>query len=153
MTTTKEPARHQQKVSADQLATIFGDAEGRLAGLIKAGRIEQDSQGHVPLVAAVQTFLDDLRADLRSSSRTASAERARAARASAAELRLAEMNREVVPVEDLEYLTEYLAGAINTAIVAVSPRITRDIATRRQIDAAVTATRQALAADVERLAK
>lgn len=153
MTSTAKPTGNRQMIPADQLAKVFGDVEGRLAGLIGGGLIEQDGQGRVSLVDAVRVFLDDLRSDLRSSSRTASAERARAARASAAELRLAEMNREVVPVEDLEYLTEYLAGAINTAILAVAPRITRDIATRRQIDAAVTATRQALAADVERLAK
>ena len=131
-------------VKITDLARIFADSEGRLRRLIAEGKIKEASRGRVGLVEAVQIFLDDLRADLRANTASASAEKAREARADAAQLRLKEKRRDVIPREEAEAGLAYLCGAVNAALTAIPARATRDPMLRRRVEAIVFRTRDAI---------
>lgn len=133
-------ASNTAKIS--DLAKIFSDTEGRLVRLIADGKIKEVARGRVGLVEAVQAFLDDLRADLRANTASASVEKAREARADAAQLRLAEKRREVIPRDEAEAAVDYVCGAINSALASIPARVTRDPMLRRRIDAVVLRSRK-----------
>lgn len=132
------------------LRAVLSDPEdGILARLIAAGRIEKpDGEGRVDIAVAVPLFFTELRAELRASTASASAERARQARAEAAELTLALARRDVIAQDDAAQAIDSLCGAINEALTSLAPRVTRDIRRRRGIEAAAFATRQAVAREV-----
>lgn len=137
----------QNTVKTAELAKIFADQDGRLARLIDQG-IVKEAGGRVSIVEAVRAFLEDLRADLRSNTATAAAERAREARASATALRLAEKKRAVIPQSDAEAAVDYLVGAVNSALAAIPARVTRAPETRRTIDHIIFNLRDAIAKEV-----
>lgn len=137
----------QNTVRTTDLAKVLADAEGRLRGLIKAGKITEKS-GRVGLVEAVTVFLDDLRTELRANTASAASERARAARAEAASLRLAERRREVIPRDQAEAGMEFLTGAVNSALIALPARVTRDPRYRRMVEQVVFNVRDQIAKDV-----
>lgn len=120
-------------IAPDELARVFGDPEG-VARLVASGVIVKDEQGRVPLVAGIQAYINGLRAELRSGSATASAERARAARANAAELALMERRRELIAAADAEAGTDHLAAAVRLAFTGLAPRVTRDLSARRKVE-------------------
>lgn len=135
-------------VKTAELAAIFADSEGRLKRLVATGTIKELSRGRVGLVEAVRAFLDDLRAEVAENSATRAGEAARSARADAAQLRLAERRREVIPVEDAEAAIDFMAGEVNSSLIVLPARVTRDVRDRRKLDELVFALRARIASAV-----
>lgn len=145
------PSAYRATVALGTLRKTLGDdpATGVLARLVASGRIAApDAKGRVPLAEAVAAYFDTVRADMRAATLTAAVERARAARAESAELKLAESRRELVPAEDAEAAIDALCGAVLSGLTGLPARVTRDIPTRRRIEALAHAAQTALARDL-----
>lgn len=137
------------------LRKALGDTaeSGTMSRLIAAGKVVPDGEGRVDIVAVLPIYFSELRAELRASTATAASERARVARAASAELRLAEARREMIEVEDATAAVDHLVGAILTGLSGLPARITRDIPTRRKIEAILHKVQGELAREIERASK
>lgn len=138
-------------VPLDGLRKVLADdpKAGIFARLIAAGRIAApDAEGRVDITTALPLFFEEMRSQMRAGTATAASERARQARAAAAELRVAESTRDLIPSEDAELAVDHLCGAVMTAITAMPARITRDVPTRRRIEAAFHTLQAAMAREI-----
>lgn len=137
-------------VSVLQLRKLLSDQPGGILDrLTRAGKIgAPDDQGRVNLIEVLPLFFGELRADMRASTSTAASERARLARAASAELRLAEARRDLIETDDAAAAVDHLCGAISTVLGGLAVRATRDIPTRRRIEAALQQLQAQLARDL-----
>lgn len=136
------------KVALEGLRKTLDDPEqgGILSRLIEGKQIDKpDSESRVDLTVAIPAFFKELRAEMRATTASAAAERARAARAEAQELHLAETLREMVAVDEVEAVVDQLCGVIVTTLVALPARVSRDLAVRRRIEEFVRRAQTALA--------
>lgn len=138
-------------VPVDGLRKLLGDTSGGILDrLITSGRIGlPDDQGRVNLIEVLPLFFAELRNELRAGTATAASERARLARAASAELRLAEARRDLIETDDAAAAVDHLCGAIATVLGGLPARVTRDIPTRRRIEAAIHQVQAQLARDLE----
>ena len=136
----------------DQLRKLLSDAPGGIIDrLVAAGRITApDNQGRIDLVQTLPAFFAELREQMRSSTATAASERARLARAASSELRLAEARRELIETDDASAAVDHLCGAVLTVLSGLPARITRDVPTRRKIEARLHSMQGALVREIEK---
>lgn len=122
---------------------------GILSRLIEAKQIDKpDPEGKVDITMAVPAFFKELRAEMRATTASAAAERARAARAEAQELRLAETLRELVAVDEVEAAVDHLCGVIVTTLGGLPARASRILPVRRQIEDMVRKAQMAISDDL-----
>lgn len=140
-------------------ATITVAAFGRLVGatraeleaLISAGALPKPTgrDRRLPLREAATRYLAHLRAHLATARAGAAASRAQDARAEAAALTLAVERRELLDAHEVEVALASACGAINTAMLVIPARVTRDGRQLRLLDEAIYRLRAELAADLQ----
>lgn len=124
-------------ISADQAAALLGRSRAWVFNLVKEGFIEKQAKGQYTLAAIAKGVTKYYEDQLATTSKTAIASRATDARAREIELRIAEKTRSLIPIEDANLALDLVVGEVNRQFTGLAARVTRDVATRRKIEAAV----------------
>jgi len=124
-------------ISTDQAARLLMVSAERVRQLVKAGYIPRAEKGRVLLVAAVQGYIKFLKEEERRTSKSAADSRVRDARAAEIELRIAEKNRQLVPIEDATTALDMVLASVREEFVGLPARVTRDLDLRRTLEADV----------------
>jgi excisionase family DNA binding protein len=127
-------------ISTDQAARLLMVTPRYIQRLIAEGHIPRAGRGRVLLVAAVQGYLRFLKEDAKRSASIAADSRVRDARAAEIELRIAEKNRQLVPVEDAAAALDMVLAAARKEFVGLPKRVAKDRPVRRQLGAEVNAS-------------
>ncbi|WP_226553574.1 hypothetical protein [Celeribacter naphthalenivorans] len=138
-----QPAPMMIPVTA--LKRVCGDDEGVIRRLVQSRQITAKS-GKVPLVAGVRAFLDLVRSEARNASLAAARQEAQEARAEAVELDLDLDENRLVDDDAAQIAVANVCGAILREFHSIPARITRDLPSRRTIEAALHEAQTALAA-------
>jgi hypothetical protein len=151
-------ARKSAKRSRDDVLNV-SDAAGLLMispawvrRLEKEGWFRRDGAGF-DLVELVQGFVRYLRDEARRATKSAAVNRVQAARAAEIELRTAERAGLLMETAEAMSAIDTLCGLFIVGLGSFSARCSRDMAARREIDAAVIALREEIAAKCAALAQ
>lgn len=113
--------------------------------LVKAGYIKQVSRGRYNLVNVVHGYIDFLKDEERRTSKSAADSRVRDARANEIEMRNAERARLVIPIEEAIEAQDFLVGTVLQVLAGIPARVTRDLETRRKVEAVCNAGQKEIA--------
>jgi hypothetical protein len=145
------------EVSGAELAAWCGVSPKRIDQLLAEGVVRREGKGRYKLKENVVSVFRWLRSDQRRSARSQADAEWRRQRAREIELRVAERERRLVPVDDAFEVVDVTIGLMRSEIGGVPARITRDLALRRQIDGVLndvlTRVGAKLAAEADRLRK
>jgi hypothetical protein len=119
------------------LADWCGVSPKRIDQLLAEGVVHREAKGRFRLKANVTAVFRWLRSDQRRCARTEADAQLRRERAREIRLRIAERERQLVPIDLAFQVQEEILGLVRTEIGGASARITRDLALRRQIDEAL----------------
>lgn len=130
---------------------LVGASKAELDGLISSGVLPQTTgrDRRLPLREAAAGYLAHLRAHLATARAGAAASRAQDARAEAVALTLEVERRELLDAQEVEVALASVCGAINTALLVIPARVTRDGRQLRLLDEAIYRLRAKLAADLQ----
>jgi hypothetical protein len=129
----------------EQASRLLMITPARIGQLQKNGYIPRGSRGHVPLVGAVQGYINFLKDEERRTSKSAAASRVTDARAKEIELRNQVRLRELIPVEDATAALDLVVGRVREEMNGLAARVTRDIPLRRKIEAEVNEAQKRIA--------
>jgi hypothetical protein len=101
---------------------------------VKAGYIPKPAKDTYPIVGAVQGYIKFLKEEERRTSKVQADSRVRDARAREIELRIAERERDLIPIDDAKAEIAAFVTETRAEIVGLGARVTRDMELRRQID-------------------
>jgi hypothetical protein len=138
-------AQTVQTLTADQAATLLDKSRVWVFNLVKAGFIAKTGRGQYTAVAVIRgvvSYYEDL---LKRQTKTASATRVTDARAAEIELRTRERLRQVIPIDDATLALDMVVAKVNEELSGIAPRVTRDMALRRQIEAEVNGAKTRIA--------
>jgi hypothetical protein len=145
------------EVPGTVLADWCGVSPKRIDQLLAEGVVRREGKGRYKLKENVVSVFRWLRSDQRRSARSQADAEWRRQRAREIELRVAERERRLVPVDDAFEVVDVTIGLMRSEIGGVPARITRDLALRRQIDGVLndvlTRVGAKLAAEADRLRK
>lgn len=129
----------------DQIARLLMMTPQRVTQLVTAGYIPRSARGVYPVVGAVQGYIRFLKDTERNSTKSAGENRVRDARAKEIEMRIAEKNRDLIPIEDAEGALDHCMAAVVAELSGFSSRVTRDKPLRRMIDKELNEARHRMA--------
>ncbi len=132
-------------ITADQACKLLMLSNERIRQLVKSGYIQQESRGKYNLVGVVQGYIRFLKDEERRSTRVSSESRVRDARAQEIEMRIAEKNRDLVPLEDATAAIDLVVGKVRKEFSGLPARVTRDIPLRRKVEAEVNGSLERIA--------
>lgn len=121
-------------VSLKEAASLVGVSERWIQMRAKEGFFSASSRGRyplVPLVRGVRAYYDAL---LEKANKSAAASRATDARTREIELRIAERQGKLLPVEDCEAVVSELAALVLREFGGMAAKVTRDLDMRQKID-------------------
>lgn len=124
-------------LNLEQTCRLLMLTKQRVQQLVKAGYIPKPAKDTYPVVGAVQGYIKFLKDDERRTSKVQADSRVRDARAKEIELRIAERERDLIPIEDAKGEIAALVSDVRAEIVGLGARVTRDMELRRQIDTEV----------------
>lgn len=124
-------------IALDAAGRLLMISVERIRQLSKSGYIDIPKRGHTTIMSAVQGYIRFLKDEERKDSKHAIASRATDARAREIELRIAEKTRSLIPIEDANLALDLVVGEVNRQFTGLAARVTRDVPTRRKIEAAV----------------
>lgn len=135
--TTKSVDWRKIELATDEAGAALKLSGERIRQLTKAGYIRKAARGRYRLgdvIAGYVKFRDD--AERRAAP---SSERSRldAARARQVELRVAEAENELVPIEAVDEAHAEIIGAFRAELSGVAAQATRDLVVRQQVEAAL----------------
>jgi len=130
------PAATGATVSASALAQHLDCTRTYISKLEAEGVIQRQGDGF-PLDQSRVAYLRYLRRERRQSPRHDAEVEHMAAKAALLRLRIAEKQRELVPIEDFNAMIDGLCGLVLTSLSGLSARCSRDPVVRRNIDLAV----------------
>lgn len=116
---------------AGQLIMVSGE---RVRQLSKQGFIQKVGHGKFPLVSVVQGYIKFLRDDEKKNSKVAADAKVREMKAKEIEQRIAERNKELVHIDDVNAVVSDFVATVRAEIVGISARITRDPDDRRRCE-------------------
>ncbi len=132
---SKPVAGLPEAIGAGALGRMLDVSAQFLGNLLRDGHIHRAAQhGHYQLEASVRGYVHFLRENRKTTSKTAAAQRLQEARADEVQLRVAERQRELIPIEDAEAALDHLLGTVRAELAGLPARVTRDLPTRRLID-------------------
>lgn len=121
-------------LNLEQTCRLLMLTKQRVQQLVKAGYIPKPAKDTYPVVGAVQGYIRFLKDDERRTSKVQADSRVRDARAREIELRIAERERDLIPIDDAKAEIAAFVTETRAEIVGMGARITRDMELRRQID-------------------
>lgn len=139
-------------LTVEQLRRLTGASPAEIASLTRSGQIKV-SGGKVPLVSSIRAVLDLIRATTKDQSLTAAQDAARLARAEATEFALAVQNGELVTEQASENAMLHLCGGLLRRADVMAARVTRDVAQRRLVEAAVREAQHEIARETGSMAQ
>ncbi len=138
MTQPKADAKEDvQILGSEQTARLLDISGAFLRRMTQEGKIPKRAKGKYGLVEAVHAYIRFLRDENARSTKTAASSRMQDAKTAEIELRLAEKQRTVVPLDDATYAMEFAAAKFRDALMSLPARYTRDMAERRKLEALV----------------
>lgn len=133
--TSKPTAALPETIGAGELGRMLDVSAQFLGNLLRDGHIERAAQhGRYQLETSVRGYVHFLRGARKSAPKAAAAVRLQEARADEVALRVAERQRELIPIEDAEAALDHLLATVRSELGGLSARVTRDIPTRRLIE-------------------
>ena len=147
----KSKADPVRRVSVTEAAAIFGRTPRWVQALAARGNIRV-GRGLYDLAGLVQAALAEMEGRLEGSARAVAANRASEARAREIELRIAERQRDLIPVEDAKAVVAQIAGLAKAELVGLPARFTRDPETKKRLEVEVDAMLRRMADAAERAA-
>lgn len=117
-----------------EAAKLFGRSPSWLHGVIAAGHVEKSAGGRYTLTALTRGVVGYFEALLERSTKAAGESAVQAARAREIELRIAQRERDLIPLEDALAFAGELCGVVRTNIDGLPARCTRDLEMRRTIE-------------------
>ena len=138
------------QITVAAFGRLVGATRAELEALISAGAMPKPTgrDRRLPLREAATGYLAHLRGHLATARAGAAASRAQDARADAAALTLAVERRELIDAHEVEVALAFACGAINTALLVIPARVTRDSRQLRLLEDAIYQLRAELAADL-----
>lgn len=134
-----------QLLSVTQAAALLGRSTQWVHQLVKAGYIVKEGRGNYPLVGLIRGSLAYYEDQLKNSTKTATASRATEARAKEIELRIAERERHLIPIEEAIEEYDIALAAVRKVIDSFPAQFTRDLEQRRKAEAIVHAGKEKIA--------
>ncbi len=121
-------------VSVSEAAALFDRTPRWLQSLAAAGFVAKAERGRYSLASVCRGVLGYYEDQLAKTSKGAVAYRATIARTKEIELRIAERQRHLIPLEDARAEMSAVVSEVRAEIAGMGARITRDMELRRQID-------------------
>lgn len=134
MATKGGEERHGGTVSVSEAAALFDRTPRWLQILAAAGFVAKAERGRYSLASVCRGVLGYYEDQLAKASKGAAASRATIARTKEIELRIAERQRHLIPLDDAKAEISALVSEVRAEIAGMGARITRDMELRRQID-------------------
>ena len=122
-------------ITTTQAAKLLGVTEAWIGKLHKMEYIPKAGRGRWHLVAVVQGYIKFLKDEDRRSSKSASASRLTDLKAERFEMEMQAERRELVSREDAMLVLDTAATLMQSQMMAVPAKFTRDMPTRRKLEA------------------
>ncbi|MCA1776056.1 MAG: hypothetical protein LC676_10735 [Loktanella sp.] len=142
-----EPEKQQagQRLTLPQAAALVQKSDMWIRGLVRDGFIHQEKRGEYMPVNLIRGVIAYYESKLTEATKSATATKATEARTREIELRTAERARKLIPVEDSLMITSEIAQSARAEFAGLPARLTRDLETRRAMEAAIDEIFQRLA--------
>lgn len=142
MANSKHPA-----LTTKQIVALVEMGEDRLAQIEQAGFIKRAGRNTWPAIETLAGLVQFYRDENRRGPKSAADAQWRAARAREIEIRIAEREHKLIPVEELNIAWDFCLGTLVSNLSSVPARCTRDLVLRHTIEHEIDLARNA-AADV-----
>lgn len=137
-------------IPLQQLAKLLMISVEWVRKLHKAGYIPKTGTDRYPLVGAVQGYIRYMKDEERRTSKVQADSRFRDGRTKEIELRIAEKQRDLIPIEDARAEVAAMVSDTRAEMMGLGARVTRDLDMRRSIDNEVTGILSRLAQRAEK---
>lgn len=124
-------------VTVGQAARLLGRSERFVQKLRAEGWISTAGRGRYPLGDLVRGAMAYQDAQIKKAGASAVTDRVTAARTREIELRIAEKERSLVPIEEAEAVTAEMASTVLRELQALPAQVTRDLELRAHVQIAV----------------
>lgn len=124
-------------ITVGTAAKLLKITETRVRQLAEIGYIQRVGRGQYSLVGVVHGYIDFLKDEERRASKTASFARMQDARTAKLEMELAAKRRELIPLEEAIFFFEETFGRLKSRLLGVPARVSRDMATRKAVEAEI----------------
>ena len=120
-------------ISRETAAKLLMVTPRYISMLVKDGWIQKGPEDHYTTVGVVQGYIKFLKDDVRRNSQQTAQSKAADARAREIELRIAQRERTLVPVDEAVAAMSFAIGAVRAEIEGAAANITRDRELRNRI--------------------
>ena len=149
MTDHKNPG--EILLSAREVAAVAGRTDRWVRGMAQGGHFEKDGRGKYRLGSLIRGLIAHYEEIIERGSKSAASSRVTDARTREIELRIAQQERSLIPVEDAEMALSQFAGVVNAELSGLPARLGRDMAVRRKAEAEIHGTRERISAALDRM--
>jgi len=139
-------------ITTTQAAKLLMVSEAWIGKLHKMEYVPKAGRGKWNLVAVVQGYIRFLKDEDRRSSKSASHSRMTDIKAERLEMQMKAERRELVPFDDTRLVLDTAAGLMQSTLMAVPAKFTRDIAERRRLEALIVEALGTVADGIEKKA-
>lgn len=140
-------------LSGREVAALAGRTDRWVRSMAQGGHFEKDGRGRYRLDSVVRGLISHYEAIIEKGSKSAASSRVTDARTREIELRIAQQERTLIPVEDAEMALSQFAGVVNAELSGLPARMGRDMAVRRKAEAEVHGSRERISAALDRLSE
>jgi phage terminase Nu1 subunit (DNA packaging protein) len=138
MTAKQEKKLPPGIVTTAQAAKVLMVSEAWIGRLHKMEYVPKHGRGQWNLVAVFQGYIRFLKDEERRSSKSAAASRNRDVKTEMLEMQLKEKRRELVPIDDVQIVLDTAASLMQSTLMSVPSKFTRDIKERNRLDKMIT---------------
>ena len=135
-----------QTISVQQAATLLNRSVRWVQNLVQNGYVVRSKAGQYSVVEVVRGALAHYENLIEKSSKSAAASRVTDARTREIEMRIAERQRELIPLEDAKAVIAQFAAQVRAELTGLPSRLTRDLDMRRKLEQEVDGSLRRLSA-------
>lgn len=139
-------------ITTTQAAKLLMVSEAWVGKLHKMEYVPKAGRGRWNLVAVVQGYIRFLKDEDRRSSKSASHSRMTDIKAERLEMQMRAERRELVPFDDTRLVLDTAAGLMQSALMSVPAKFTRDVAERRRLEKLIAEALNSVADGMEKKA-
>lgn len=141
------------QITTAQAAKLLMVSEAWIGKLHKMEYVPKAARGKWNLVAVVQGYIRFLKDEDRRSSKSASHSRMTDIKAERLEMQMKAERRELVPFEDTRLVLDTAAGLMQSSLMSIPAKFTRDIAERRRLEGMIAQALNDIADGMEKKAE
>lgn len=141
------------QITTAQAAKLLMVSEAWIGKLNKMEYVPKAARGKWNLVAVVQGYIRFLKDEDRRSSKSASHSRMTDIKAERLEMQMKAERRELVPFEDTRLVLDTAAGLMQSSLMSIPAKFTRDIAERRRLEGMIAQALNDIADGMEKKAE